>query len=222
MVSRVGRRRATWRQRQGVDDPIRASATRWAQMKIQPENFRWYAAFHNEGTIPTSISSPTRDPREAYVTKKRLRICEAPWQGDLQAGLLQIYRADGPAHALAQQSREALREIIGSTARRENKTIEDLPHIWRSVSGTPGRAIRPESAAEIRWIRSDELERTRVARPRKMVRFRNEVLRTMPTSPRPRFRSRQEFKAIKNMVIAEAVNIGGHRFILRGGIRAII
>ena len=41
------------------------------QMKIAPENFRWYAAFHNEGHHPhVHMMAYSVDPNEAYLTKK--------------------------------------------------------------------------------------------------------------------------------------------------------
>ncbi len=41
-------------------------------LKIKPENFKWYAAFHNEGHHPhVHMICYSTDPREGYLTKKR-------------------------------------------------------------------------------------------------------------------------------------------------------
>ena len=41
------------------------------QMKIAPKNFRWYAAFHNEGHHPhVHMMAYSIDPNEAHLSTK--------------------------------------------------------------------------------------------------------------------------------------------------------
>ena len=48
------------------------------QMKIAPENFRWYAAFHNEGHHPhVHMMAYSIDPKEAYLTKKGIETIKS-------------------------------------------------------------------------------------------------------------------------------------------------
>jgi hypothetical protein len=52
------------------------------QMKIAPENLRWYAAFHNEGHHPhCHMLVYSVNPREGYVTSRLSKKCGAVWQG---------------------------------------------------------------------------------------------------------------------------------------------
>lgn len=200
-----------------------------AQMKIQPENFRWYAAFHNEGHHPhIHLIAYSADPREAYVTKKAIENMRSALAREIfKQDLLQIYSEQTVRRdALAQQSREVLREIIGSMSGGvcENKTIEDLlTHLVERLRHTSGRKQYGYLKAPLKSVVDqivDELAKDgRVALAyEKWYELRNEVLRTYADKLPPPLplSKQQEFKAIKNMVIAEAVNIGGHRFTFEG------
>lgn len=196
-----------------------------AQMKIQPENFRWYAAFHNEGHHPhIHLIAYSADPREAYVTKKAIENMRGGLAREIfKQDLLQIYSEQTLRRdALAQQSREALREIIGSMSGGvcENKTIEDLlVYLAERLRHTSGRKQYGYLKAPLKSVVDqivDELakdERVALAYD-KWYELRNEVLRTYADKLPPQLplSKQQEFKTIKNMVIAEAMNIGGHRF----------
>jgi hypothetical protein len=196
-----------------------------AQMKIQPENFRWYAAFHNEGHHPhIHLIAYSADPREAYVTKKAIENMRSALAREIfKQDLVQIYSEQTLRRdRLAEQSREALREIIGSMSGGvcENKTIEDLlVHLAERLRHTSGRKQYGYLKAPLKSVVDqivDELAKDgRVALAYdKWYELRNEVLRTYADKLPPPLplSKQQEFKAIKNMVIAEAMNIGGHRF----------
>ncbi|MPM28368.1 hypothetical protein SDC9_74890 [bioreactor metagenome] len=200
-----------------------------AQMKIQPDNFHWHAAFHNEGHHPhIHLIAYSADPREAYVTKKAIEnmrggLARAIFKQDL----IQIYSEQTVRRdALTQQSREALLEIIGSMSGGvcKNKTIEDLlVYLAERLRHTSGRKQYGYLKAPLKSVVDqivDELakdERVALAYE-KWYELRNEVLRTYTDKLPPPLplSKQQEFKAIKNMVIAEAMNIGGHRFTFEG------
>lgn len=196
-----------------------------AQMKIQPENFRWYAAFHNEGHHPhIHLIAYSADPREAYVTKKAIENMRSALAREIfKQDLVQIYSEQTLRRdRLAEQSREALREIIGSMSGGvcENKTIEDLlVYLAERLRHTSGRKQYGYLKAPLKSVVDqivDELAkdgRVAVAYD-KWYELRNEVLRTYADKLPPPLplSKQQEFKAIKNMVIAEAMNIGGHHF----------
>lgn len=65
-------------ERLGYDNPdawmhlLRSQRNRITQqMKIAPENFRWYAAFHNSGSHPhVHMMAYSVDPNEAYLSKQ--------------------------------------------------------------------------------------------------------------------------------------------------------
>ena len=64
------------------------------QMKIAPENFRWYAAFHNAGHHPhVHMMAYSIDPNESYLTEKGIENIKSSLAKEIfQQDLLQIYQ----------------------------------------------------------------------------------------------------------------------------------
>ena len=199
------------------------------QMKIAPENLRWYAAFHNEGLHPhCHMLVYSTDLREGYVTKPAIEIMRSGLAREIfHQDLIQIYSEQtSQRNMLAEKSREALEEIIGrmNGGDYESKTIESLlSHLAERLKQTSGKKQYGYLKAPLKSIVDqivDELAKdARVAEAyAKWQELRNEVLRTyMDKLPDPVPLSRQkEFKQIKNMVITEAVNIGSHNFTFEG------
>ena len=101
------------------------------QMKIKPENLRWYAAFHNEGHHPhVHIIAYSVNPSEAYVTKEAINKMRGGFAKEIsKQDLLQIYSEQTKRRdILTGQSLDVMAEIIRqiSTGVCENKTIEKL------------------------------------------------------------------------------------------------
>lgn len=199
------------------------------QMKIAPENLRWYAAFHNEGHHPhCHMIVYSSNPREGYVTKPAIEKMRSGLAGEIfQQDLIQIYSEQTVRrNELAGKSREALKEIIGrmSSSTYENENIEALlTHLAERLKHTSGKKQYGYLKAPLKAIVDqivDELAKDeRVAEAyAKWYELRNEVQRTykdklpdlLPLS------QQKEFKSIKNMVIAEAISIEGHIFTLEG------
>jgi hypothetical protein len=199
------------------------------QMKIAPENLRWYAAFHNEGHHPhCHMIVYSSDPREGYVTKPAIEKMRSGLAREIfQQDLIQIYSEQTVRRIeLAGKSREALKEIIGrmSSGTCESENIEALlMHLAERLKHTSGKKQYGYLKAPLKAIVDqivDELAKDeRVAEAyAKWCELRNEVQRTykdklpdlLPLS------QQKEFKSIKNMVIAEAISIEGHLFTLEG------
>ncbi|OLN30106.1 hypothetical protein DSOL_3238 [Desulfosporosinus metallidurans] len=193
------------------------------QMKIVPENLRWYAAYHNESHHPhIHLIAYSTDPTEAYVTKEAIKNMRSSLAGEIfRQNLLQIYSEQTERRtALTKQSQDTMRNIIMqiSTGICKNKTIEDLiVHLVERLKYTTGKKqygyLKAPLKAMIDQI-VDELEKdARVAECyAKWYELRNEVLKTYvdKLSPPLPLSNQKEFKQIKNMVIAEALNIGSH------------
>ena len=74
---------------------LRSQRNRIAQqMKIAPENFRWYAAFHNAGHHPhVHMMAYSIDPKEPYLTEKGIENIKSGLAREIfQQDLLQIYQ----------------------------------------------------------------------------------------------------------------------------------
>ncbi|AGA68864.1 TPR repeat-containing protein [Desulfitobacterium dichloroeliminans LMG P-21439] len=199
------------------------------QMKIAPENLRWYAAFHNEGHHPhCHMIVYSVNPREGYVTKSAIDKMRSSLAKEIfQQDLIQIYSEQtAQRNELAEKSREALKEIIGRMDRGvcESETIEALlMHLAERLKHTSGKKQYGYLKAPLKAIVDqivDELAKNEQVSEAyaKWQEIRNEVLRTYTDKlPDPLPLSRQkEFKHIKNMVISEAMNIGGHHFTFEG------
>ena len=84
------------------------------QMKIAPENFRWYAAFHNEGHHPhVHMVAYSVDPNEAYLSTKGIETIKSNLAQEIfRQDLLQIYQKQTDLRdELRQESRDRITEI---------------------------------------------------------------------------------------------------------------
>ena len=85
------------------------------QMKIAPENFRWYAAFHNEGHHPhVHMMAYSIKPTEPYLTEKGIETIKSNLAQEIfRQDLLQIYQKQTDLRdELRQESRERITEIV--------------------------------------------------------------------------------------------------------------
>ena len=85
------------------------------QMKIAPENFRWYAAFHNEGHHPhVHMMAYSVKPTEPYLTEKGIATIKSNLAQEIfRQDLLQIYQKQTDLRdELRQESRDRITEIV--------------------------------------------------------------------------------------------------------------
>lgn len=199
------------------------------QMKIAPENLRWYAAFHNESHHPhIHMIVYSTNPREGYVTKQGINSIRSSLDNEIfRQDLIQIYTEQTSRRkTLAEQSGESLREILRkmNSGTCENKTMEELlSYLAERLKHTTGKKqygyLKKPLKAVVDQIVDELAKEERVAEAyEKWYELRNEVLQTYKDSlPAPLPLSQQkEFKSLKNMVIAEAMNISGHHFTFEG------
>ncbi|MGX8710373.1 MAG: MobP3 family relaxase [bacterium] len=199
------------------------------QMKIAPENLRWYAAFHNEGHHPhCHMIVYSADPREGYVTKPAIEAMRSSLAREIfQQDLVQIYSEQTERRDfLTAESRDTLRAFLEQMKNGicANPVIEDLmSRLAERLKYTAGKKQYGYLKAPLKELVNqivDELAKDeRVAAAyAEWQELRNEVLRTYKDQlPEPLPLSQQkEFKQIKNMVIAEAVSLGGYRFVFEG------
>jgi len=207
-------------------DLIRAQRNVIAEnMKIAPENLRWYAAFHNESHHPhIHLIAYSINPKEAYVTKQGIENMRGSLAREIfRQDLMQIYEKQTERRkALNRQSREAMQDIIAQIRAGvcENKNIEELiAHLAEKLKYTSGKKqygyLKAPLKALVNQIVDELAKDERVTELySSWYEMRNEVLSTYADKlPPPLPLSQQkEFKSIKNMVIAEALNIGSHHF----------
>jgi len=194
-------------------------------MKVVPENLRWYAAYHDEGHHPhIHLIAYSTDPSEAYVTKQGIEKMRSSLAREIfKQDLVQIYeRQTVSRKELNIQSKDVLRQLIAEMQSGvcESKAVEDdIQLLSDRLQKTGGKKVYGYIKADVKAIVNrivDELAKDeRVAKCyTEWCALRGEVLKTYigkPPDPIP-LSQQKEFKSIKNMVIAEALNIGGHHF----------
>ena len=197
-----------------------------AAMKIPPEDFRWYAAFHDEGNHPhVHMMAWSAKPNQAYLSKDGIRQIKSTLTN-------QIFRQE-LLHVYEQKSKS--RDELVSEAR---KAMLELAKDMREMT-----CIHPEAERMI-WNLSRQLgqvggKKTYGYLPKPMKKLVDEIVDQMVRLPivnecyqtwwklqcqvedyysegkkrlRPPLSQQKEFRQIKNAVIREAEHIRMNRF----------
>ena len=190
-------------------------------MNIPLEQFRWYAAFHDESHHPhVHMVCYSADGKSGYLTDRGIeriksRLAKEIFKNDLT----EIYaRQTQRRDSLNQDSQKILRQIIQQMqdGTLSNERIERLMlELAKQLKNTSGKKqygyLKPSVKSLVDEI-VDELERDeRVAAAYNLwYEMREEVLRTYKDDLPKRIplSQQKEFKQIKNIVIQEAVRLG--------------
>lgn len=189
-------------------------------LKIKPENFQWYAAFHNEGHHPhVHMICYSTDPKEGYLTKKGIEKMKSGFVKNIFGQELEgIYIEQSKRRdELKQESREVLMQLISEMKNgivQNNEAEEKLLKLAERLQFTKGKRqygyLQPQLKGIVDEIVDELAKDERVEKAYKLwYEMRNEVLHSyMDNLPEPLPLSRQkEFKSIKNMIIKEADNL---------------
>lgn len=200
---------------------IRANRNMIAKnMKIAPENFRWYAAFHNESHHPhIHMMAYSTDPNEAYLTKTGIREIKATLAKEIfRQDLMSVYEKQTEHRdELRANSREVIAEIISkiNSGIYDNPKLEEmLLRLVDRLSKTSGKKVYGYLKSDVKVIIDsivDEMasdERISALydlwyeqREYVIKTYTDEIPKHVPLS------QNKEFKSIKNAVINEAMNI---------------
>ena len=197
-----------------------------AAMKIPPEDFRWYAAFHDEGNHPhVHMMAWSVNPNQAYLSKDGIRQIKSTLTN-------QIFRQE-LLHVYEQKSKS--RDELVVEAR---KAMLELAKAMREMT-----CIHPE-AEQMIWDLSRQLDqvggkKTYGYLPKPMKKLVDEIVDQMARLPtvdacyqtwwelqcqvedyysedkkriRPPLSQQKEFRQIKNAVIKEAEHLRMNRF----------
>lgn len=196
-------------------------------MKIAPENFRWYAAFHNESHHPhVHMIAYSRNPNEAYLTKNGIREIKSTLAKQIfRQDLISIYEKQTEYRDdVKANSREVIAEIVSkiNSGVYDNPKLEKmLLHLADRLSKTGGKKVYGYLKADVKTIINpivDEL----AADERISALYdlwyeqRENVIRTY-TDDLPKrvpLSQNKKFKSIKNAVIQEAMNILNNRIVI--------
>ena len=206
---------------------IRANRNMIARnMKIAPENFRWYAAFHNESHHPhIHMIAYSTDPNEAYLTKNGIREIKSTLAKQIfRQDLISIYEKQTEYRDdLKVNSREVIEEIISkiNSGIYDNPKLEEmLLNLADRLSKTSGKKVYGYLKANVKTIVDSIVDE--IASDERISALydlwyeqRENVIRTYTDelSERVPLSQNKEFKSIKNAVIQEAMNIVTDRII---------
>ncbi len=194
-------------------------------MKINSENLCWYAAFHNESHHPhVHLMVYSAKDNDGFLTEPAIEAMRSELAHDIfRQDFAHIYEHQNQARSqLKQGAAEVTAELLSQVTDGicENKTIEaDLLLLSKRLQNTGGKKVYGYLKADVKAIIDrivDELAKEE--RIDKLYRawndWQNEILKTYTSKlpPLPPLSQQKQFKSIKNMVIAEALKLGGHHF----------
>lgn len=194
-------------------------------MKIDSENLRWYAAFHNESHHPhVHLMVYSAKDNDGFLTEPAIEAMRSELAHDIfRQDFANIYEQQNTARAdLKQGAADVLGKLLSQVPQGVcvNKAIEaDLLLLSQRLQNTGGRKVYGYLKVDVKAIIDrivDELAKDEHID--KLYRawgdWQNEILSTYTTKlpPLPPLSQQKQFKSIKNMVITEALCLGGHHF----------
>lgn len=201
---------------------LSAYALEMAQhMKIPLEQFRWYAAFHDEGHHPhVHMVCFSADGKSGFLTKDGLAKIKSGLAKEIfRQELTEIYSQQTQRrNELTEKSEDALKQLIleMQTGSLENEQIGKLLlRLAEKLRHTSGKKQYGYLKAPIKALVDeivDELAKDpRIAKGYDLwYKLREDVLHTYRDEMPERIplSQQKEFKRIKNLVIQEAIRLG--------------
>ena len=190
-------------------------------MKIESQNLKWYAAFHNEGHHPhVHLMVYSSRDHDGYLTKQSIEAMRSELAHDIfRQDFAHIYEEQNQSRAklkagAEQVVRELMREI-GSGMFVSPAIEERILLLSKRLQNTGGKKVYGYLKRDVKNLVDeivDELAKdSRVAKLYQawgkwqneiLLTYRNHVPELPPLSKQP------QFKSIRNMVIAEALKLG--------------
>lgn len=192
------------------------------QMKISPENFRWYAAFHNSGNHPhVHMMAYSVDPNEAYLSAKGIETIKSNLAQEIfRQDLLQIYQKQTDLRdELRQESRKRIVQIANEINRGEYENPQMqmmLVQLADRLAKTKGKKqygyLNATTKKLVDAIVTDLTGDSRIQELYSLwYEQKEDVLRTYTNKMPERIplEQQKEFKVIRNAVVqaARAINL---------------
>ena len=195
-----------------------------AAMKIPWEDFRWYAAFHDEAHHPhVHMVCYSADPSKGFLTKQGIAQIKSGLAKEIfRQELTELYQKQTQSRdALNEDARWVMEQLIEQmrSGAGDNDRMEELmEHLAERLRHTGGRKQYGYLKAPLKAVVDeivDELtkEPCIAAAYALWYELREDVLRTYKDDLPPRLplSQQKEFKRIKNIVIEEAVKLGARQ-----------
>jgi len=189
-------------------------------LKISPDKLHWYAAFHDEDTHPhIHVMAWSADPKQGYLTKEGIGELRSRMTNEIfRDELLQLYQEKDQSYKeISQAAREAMRGLLRELERSVcaspelGRQLEALALSLTDVKGKKqyGYLRKPvkeqvdrivDALAELPPV-AECYETWTLCRDALEGYYRDKERERLPLS------QQKEFRAVKNMVIREALKL---------------
>ncbi len=195
-------------------------------MKIDSADLRWYAAFHNEGHHPhVHLMVYSAKDNDGFLTKAGIEAMRLELAHDIfRQDFAQIYEGQNLARSsLKEKAAERMCLLTDGMLQGvcENPVIgEKLQQLSGRLKNTRGKKVYGYLKADVKRLVDqivDELAKDPAVSEayRAWGEWQDQIRLTCSSKapPLPPLSSQKQLKSIKNMVIAEALKLGGHHFL---------
>ena len=186
-------------------------------MKIPPNDFRWYAAFHDEGEHPhVHMMAWSSDPKHGYLSKDGIRQIKSMLTNDIfRDEMLHLYEQKSESRDdLVREARRVMLELVRSMQHGicnhpdAEQLMLKLATQLETVKGKKSYGYLPKQVKALVDQIVNEMERLYVVRDcyEKWMVLQNKVDSYYHDKPLERvpLSQQKEFRQIKNAVIHEA------------------
>ncbi len=195
-------------------------------MKIDSENLRWYAAFHNESHHPhVHIMVFSAKDNDGYLTEPAIEAMRSELAHSIfRQDFANLYEEQNQARTdLKKEAEQVMRELLGQLEQGVlvNPEIERrICQLADRLQKTKGKKVYGYLKADVKKL-VDQIVDELAKEPKvgKLYQswgeWNNQILQFYSNGHPllPPLSKQPKFKSIKNMVIAEALQIGSHHFI---------
>ena len=191
-----------------------------AAMKIPPQDFRWYAAFHDEGKHPhVHMMAWSTQPGEAYLTRDGIRNIKSTLTNQIfKQEMLHLYEQKSESRdELVRETRNVMLELFRQMSESvcehpdAEQMILDLAQQLGNVKGKKSYGYLPKALKKQVDAIVDQMERLPVVNECYQkwwdLQCRVSDFYSEKKRQRPPLSQQKEFRAIKNAVIQEAERI---------------
>ena len=189
-------------------------------MKIAPENFRWYAAFHNEGHHPhIHMIAYSTKPNEAYLTEKGIENIKSNLAKVIfRQDLISIYQKQTEHRdRLRAEARDIVEDLVSKinseiyiSASIQHKLLELADRLSKTSGKKVYGYLKPDVKAIVDSIVEELASDDRIKKLYDLWYEQKEnTIRTYTDEIPDRIPLAQnkEFKSIKNAIIKEALKL---------------
>ena len=191
-----------------------------AAMNIPPQDFRWYAAFHDEGDHPhVHMMAWSAKPSQAYLSQDGIRQIKSKLTNDIfQQEMLHLYEQKTVSRdELVREARRAMRELVRQMQTsicnhpEAEQLMQELSTQLETVKGKKSYGYLPKKQKALVDAIVDQMERLPIVAEcyEKWWQLQSQVedFYSEKKRQRPPLSRQKEFRQIKNAVIQEVETI---------------